>query len=199
MFSLFRHTSVHFLRSYTIGKHVSLENQQIISTLKEANWSFADIANHSKLPNYTTARTVYTNYLKNGSVLSKKEGWPTTRKVKKDPFTSMKKLRTTELLLNFEPLQSLIDRFLCLHKNYSADSETESISWQSGIKENTFAAKNKNGTKTMMHYLSKLYWRGLVWFCFSEECRFELRSDGRVCNGKGNDINFTKSMSNDRL
>ncbi len=120
-----------------MGKHVSLEIWQKFC-LSEVNWSFAAIARHLNLPNYS-ARTCCNNYLKNGSPLSKKKtGWPrssfirrrnsrkSVRKFKKDPLTSVKQLRMG--------LQSLLDKLFCLYKNYSTDSETESISWQSGIK-----------------------------------------------------------------
>ena len=56
-----------------MGKDVLLEIRQKIVTLKEVNWSFAAIARHLKFPHYTTARTVWNDYLNNGSLLSKKK------------------------------------------------------------------------------------------------------------------------------
>ncbi len=57
-FRFFLDSSVLFLQSLALGKHVS---------------SFAAIARHLKLPNYTTPRTLWDSYSENGFLFSKKK------------------------------------------------------------------------------------------------------------------------------
>ena len=200
---------VHFVHAnficLTMAKQISNEIRLQIVTLRLAKLSFPAIAKQLGLRSPDTARSIYNRYCRSGSYLPKKRsGRPKKlskreerfilRKVRKNPFMSCKQL-------------------MCEYNSFSPQSSVSEITIRRLLTRNNLHGRAA-AKKILLRQKSRMDRRSWCasktalsvddWkkYCFSDECRFKLRSDGRVWvwRNPGNRYKkaYTKNLSNDR-
>lgn len=202
MFCLFHLFILPFLN---MPRHISVAQRAQIVILKEQNFNFTHIAKILNLKNASTARSIWLNYQKTNSLESKKpSGRPKKltgrdervimRKLKKDSFVTARQVQT-----EFNAWSC--DKTVC-EKTVRRLFKKKGQHGRSAAKKILLNAKTRIARLAWCRQKKHLSLDDWSSFVFSDECRFKLRSDGRVWvwREKGQRYSPKKivSLSNDR-
>ncbi len=200
----FHHSKTTSIKSLNMGKLVTEEIRHKIIALRQAKFSYPAICKQLNLKNPSTPRTIWNSFAANGTVLPKpKPGRPKIlskrderfllRKVQKDRFLSIQKLRTE--FNSFSPDKTVshctIRRLLARHN----------LIGRAAAKKLMLRGKTRQGRLRWCRQRRQFgadYWKQFV---FTDECRFKIRSDGRVWVRRSQNERYnprcTLSFSND--
>ncbi len=166
-----------------MGKLVTEEIRHKIIALRQGKISYPAICKQLNLKNPSTPRTIWNSYAANATVLpkpkpvrpkslSKRDGKFLLRKVQKDKFLSIQKLRTE--FNSFSPDKTVshctIRRLVARH-NLIGGAAAKKLMLRANTRQERLRWCRQR------RQFGADYWKQFV---FTDECRFKLRSDGEA-------------------
>ncbi len=164
-------------------KELSIETRAKIVALRQAKLTFPQISKQLGLANPNTALSFYNTYCKRGSLESKKRCGRPKKQRNQTNVSLLERPRKTILqpvnsfrVSSIPPLKRRRYRLKQFNEFWGVENSSDEL-----LQRKFFYGRNQgsNGWSGAQHGITGLELSDWKQYCFSDECRFKLRSDGR--------------------